>query len=226
MKKIITDSYKDVLKNTFSQSDLEYKGHKIIVEDDYEDDNIKTYYTVITPSGKTLYPDVTPYPYKGGVKAVELWIDAGYPARVGSGPWDVESLQKVLSKKYHRGILPPKDSETTWLTNQEPPLEGDSDLTNKFSSVVTAKKSPAWQRSEGKNREGGLNEKGRKSYEREHPGSNLKAPVTESNPTGKRKKRKDSFCARMKGMKSKLTSEETKRDPDSRINKSLRKWKC
>ena len=35
----------------------------------------------------------------------------------------------------------------------------------------------AWQRKEGKNQKGGLNEKGRKSYEREHPGSNLKAPV-------------------------------------------------
>lgn len=91
---------------------------------------------------------------------------------------------------------------------------------------VTAKKSPAWQRNEGKNDEGGLNEKGRKSYERENPGSDLKAPVTESNPKGERKSRQDSFCARMKGMKSKLTGEEAKNDPDSRINKSLRKWNC
>ena len=33
----------------------------------------------------------------------------------------------------------------------------------------------AWQRKEGKNKSGGLNEKGRKSYERENPGSDLKA---------------------------------------------------
>lgn len=89
-----------------------------------------------------------------------------------------------------------------------------------------AKKSPAWQRSEGKNPNGGLNEKGRKSYKKDHPGSNLKPPVKDSHPTGERKKRQDSFCARMKGMKSKLTSEETKNDPDSRINKSLRTWNC
>jgi hypothetical protein len=85
--------------------------------------------------------------------------------------------------------------------------------------------SPAWQRSEGKNPEGGLNEKGRKSYEKAH-GGNLKPPVTESNPSGERKKRQNSFCARMCGMKRVNTGSETKSDPDSRINKSLRKWNC
>ena len=78
----------------------------------------------------------------------------------------------------------------------------------------------AWTRKEGKSESGGLNEKGRKSYERETPGSNLKRPQPEG---GKRKK---SFCARMKGMKKKLTSKKTANDPDSRINKALRKWKC
>jgi hypothetical protein len=79
----------------------------------------------------------------------------------------------------------------------------------------------AWQRKEGKNKAGGLNEKGRKSYERENPGSDLKAPSKKvGNP------RRKSFCARMKGMKKKLTSSKTARDPDSRINKSLRAWNC
>jgi hypothetical protein len=78
----------------------------------------------------------------------------------------------------------------------------------------------AWQRKEGKNTKGGLNEKGRKSYERENPGSDLKAPQPEGGS------RRDSFCARMKGMKRKLTSTKTARDPDSRINKSLRAWNC
>ncbi len=80
--------------------------------------------------------------------------------------------------------------------------------------------SPAWTRKEGKSESGGLNEKGRKSYEAANPGSNLKAPQPEG---GSRKK---SFCARMKGMKKKLTSKKTANDPDSRINKALRKWKC
>ena len=79
----------------------------------------------------------------------------------------------------------------------------------------------AWQRKEGKNKSGGLNEKGRKSYERANPGSDLKAPSKK-----KGNKRRASFCARMKGMKKKLTSAKTARDPDSRINKSLRAWNC
>jgi len=79
----------------------------------------------------------------------------------------------------------------------------------------------AWTKKSGKNPEGGLNEKGRKSYERENPGSDLKAP---SKKVGN--KRRASFCARMKGMKNKLTSAKTANDPDSRINKSLRAWNC
>ena len=79
----------------------------------------------------------------------------------------------------------------------------------------------AWTKKSGKNSEGGLNEKGRKSYERENPGSDLKAPSKKvGNP------RRASFCARMKGMKKKLTSKKTASDPDSRINKSLRAWNC
>ena len=81
--------------------------------------------------------------------------------------------------------------------------------------------SAAWTRKEGKKKSGGLNEKGRKSYERQNPGSDLKAPSKKvGNP------RRKSFCARMRGMKKKLTSAKTARDPDSRINKSLRAWNC
>ena len=80
---------------------------------------------------------------------------------------------------------------------------------------------PAWQRKEGKSESGGLNAAGRASYNRANPGKpGLKAPQPEGGP------RKKSFCARMSGMKKKRTSEKTANDPDSRINKSLRKWKC
>ena len=79
-------------------------------------------------------------------------------------------------------------------------------------------KTPAWQRKEGKNPSGGLNAKGRASAKKQ--GMNLKAPQPEGGS------RKDSFCARMEGMKKKLTSPKTAKDPDSRINKSLRAWKC
>ena len=85
----------------------------------------------------------------------------------------------------------------------------------------THKEGAAWTKKSGKNKEGGLNEKGRKSYERENPGSDLKAPSKK-----KGNKRRTSFCKRMKGMKKKLTSKKTANDPDSRINKSLRAWNC
>lgn len=81
-------------------------------------------------------------------------------------------------------------------------------------------KTPAWQRKEGKNPSGGLNARGRASYNRA-TGGNLKAP---SKVVGN--KRRASFCARMKGMKAKLTSKKTANDPNSRINKALRAWNC
>ena len=90
--------------------------------------------------------------------------------------------------------------------------------------------SPAWQRKAGKNPSGGLNKKGVASYRRANPGSKLKTAVT-TKPSklkkgSKASKRRLSFCRRMKGMKKKLTSAKTARDPDSRINKALRKWNC
>jgi hypothetical protein len=90
--------------------------------------------------------------------------------------------------------------------------------------------SPAWQKSSGKNPEGGLNRKGIASYRAEHPGSHLSMAVT-TKPSklkagSKSANRRKSFCARMSGMKAKLTSAKTAHDPDSRINKSLRKWNC
>mgnify|MGYP003127683088 CR=1 FL=1 len=77
-----------------------------------------------------------------------------------------------------------------------------------------------------KSKSGGLTAKGRAKYNRA-TGSNLKAPVTgKAKPGSKAAARRKSFCARMKGMKRKLTSSKTANDPNSRINKALRKWRC
>jgi hypothetical protein len=88
----------------------------------------------------------------------------------------------------------------------------------------------AWQRKDGKDPKGGLNRKGIASYRRENPGSKLSMAVTTKpsklDPDSKSAKRRKSFCARMGGMKKRLTSKETAKDPDSRINKALRKWNC
>jgi len=77
----------------------------------------------------------------------------------------------------------------------------------------------AWTKKSGKNKSGGLNEKGRKSYERENPGSDLKAPSKKvGNP------RRKSFCARMKGMRKR--QKPSNNTGDDRLSKSLRAWNC
>ena len=88
---------------------------------------------------------------------------------------------------------------------------------------------PAWQRSAGKNPKGGLNAKGRASYNAANPGKpGLKPPVkkAEAARSPKSAARRKSFCARMEGMKRKNTSAKTASNPNSRINKSLRAWDC
>jgi hypothetical protein len=84
-------------------------------------------------------------------------------------------------------------------------------------------KSAAWTRKEGKDPKGGLNAKGRASAKAQ--GMNLKPPAPKPK-TDKDAARRKSFCARMEGMKSKLTGDKAKKDPNSRINKSLRAWNC
>jgi hypothetical protein len=83
-----------------------------------------------------------------------------------------------------------------------------------------------WQSINRKDKTDGLSPAAVKAYRRENPGSKLQTAVTEKNPSGKRASRRKSFCSRMSGMKSKLTSAKTARDPDSNINKALRRWNC
>jgi len=120
---------------------------------------------------------------------------------------EIEAIsRKILGVKVDNYLQKAMQSDDVMVRNGEPvPRFGvDTEL---------------WQTKKGENKNGGLNEKGRENYNRTHH-AHLKAPQPEGGS------RKASFCARMKGMKAKLTSEKTAHDPDSRINKSLRKWKC
>lgn len=78
-------------------------------------------------------------------------------------------------------------------------------------------KAGAWARKEGQDPNGGLNAKGRASYNRAN-GANLQAPQPEGGP------RRDSFCARSAGQ-MKMWPEAAK-DPDSRLRKARRAWNC
>jgi len=124
MKNIQTKSYKKAMHDDA----WSYKGHTCKIEIDIERDHrgvpevAKAYHTVVTPEGKTLYPDISPYDTDRST--VNMWIDAGYPPRQGVGNHDKKSLQALLAQKGqagHKGILPPKDNNTPWFTNQEPP---------------------------------------------------------------------------------------------------------
>ena len=87
-----------------------------------------------------------------------------------------------------------------------------------------------WQSVNRKDKTDGLSQKAVNAYRKENPGSKLKTAVTkkpsELKKGSKDAKRRSSFCSRMKGMKKRLTSAKTARDPDSRINKALRRWNC
>ena len=87
-----------------------------------------------------------------------------------------------------------------------------------------------WQKVNRKDKTDGMSKKAVKAYRKENPGSKLKTAVTKDpkklKKGSKSAKRRLSFCRRMKGMKKRLTSAKTARDPDSRINKALRRWNC
>ena len=84
----------------------------------------------------------------------------------------------------------------------------------------------AWTRKEGKNPKGGLNEKGRKSYEKANPGSDLKPPVSKEKAAKSPKSaaRRKSYCARSAGQAKDFPK--AAKDPNSRLNKARRKWDC
>jgi len=111
-----------------------------------------------------------------------------------------QEIHDMWTKKY-------KEIPDTWIMNEE-----------------------NWQHSKYKSDKGGLTKAGVMAYRREHPGSHLQTAVT-TKPSKLKKgskaaNRRKSFCARMSGMKKRLTSAKTAHDPDSRINKALRKWHC
>ena len=98
---------------------------------------------------------------------------------------------------------------------------------NESLSFDDLSETAAWRRSEGKNKNGGLNAKGVESYRKEHPGSKLQTAVTtppsELDPDSKAAKRRKSFCARMGGMPGPMKDENGK---PTRKALSLRKWNC
>ena len=89
-----------------------YKGHTCIITEDVEhEENIKLWHEVITPDGKRLTADISPYCSER--RALELWIDAGYPSRNQGqypiGPLDLTDLQRLAG--FRASYLLPLDQK-------------------------------------------------------------------------------------------------------------------
>ena len=192
---------------------------KKMKEENEVDECWKTHKKVgMKKKGGKMVPDCRP-------KNEEVVAEADKKGK-GSGSKDacyhkVKARFKVWPSAYGSGALVKcrKAGAANWGNSKKEEVE-----------YVDEAKSAAWQRKEGKRESGGLNQKGVDSYRAANPGSKLKTAVT-TKPSKLKKgsksaSRRKSFCARMGGMKKKLTSAKTANDPDSRINKSLRKWNC
>ena len=130
-----------------------------------------------------------------------------------AGPWNPQKAEAYVGKR----VLKNGDTLTAIKGSITPVPNGHLIKKDGTSLKKGGKVSPAWQRKEGKNPSGGLNAKGRASYNRANPGSKLKAPQPEGGP------RKRSFCARMSGVKGPATKPNGE---PTRTALALRKWNC
>jgi hypothetical protein len=171
---------------------------------------------------------VTPQNSPTGTKSVEQ--DKKYPARQNSQPVNVQygskGEKKITPMPAGQAGLMQYKYGSTWGMPQYQSYEPEGELVEYSNWREEIGLSEDWQKVNRQDKTDGLSKKAVDAYRREHPGSKLQTAVTEKKPKGKRAKRRASFCRRMKGMKSKLTSAKTARDPDSRINKALRRWNC
>ena len=136
----------------------------------------------------------------------------------------IESETGTKTRKFSqkRGIT--KGNENEPLSNIPPkkPIKDHYDWRTELDED--------WQKVNRNDKTDGMSKAAVKAYRSENPGSKLKTAVTKDpkklKKGSKSAKRRLAFCRRMKGMKKKLTSAKTSRDPDSRINKALRRWNC
>ena len=160
--------------------------------------------------GKEIIDTIKTNPVKAGAKVAKV---AAAPVAAGL------AVSKGVDALMKRGKKTQKESFSNW--RDELGFEG-KDSSKKIDED--------WQKVNRKDKTDGLSQKAVDAYRRENPGSKLKTAVTKDpkklKKGSKSAKRRLSFCRRMKGMKKKLTSAKTSRDPDSRINKALRRWNC
>jgi hypothetical protein len=207
----------------YQQKGMKKKGNKMVPncvpEKNHQKESIEEAVRLPSKSGNILAIILS---WKGKVYSVKMFFpQSKMPTRKDV----VYEIQKI----YPGCIL--RQYKVSTVGNGEPLIQVTNSkskdyLMNIHTIGEEVELEEDWQSINRKDKTDGLSQKAVKAYRREHPGSKLKTAVTEKKPTGKRKQRRSNFCSRMSGMKSKLTSAKTARDPDSNINKALRRWNC
>jgi len=82
-----------------------------------------------------------------------------------------------------------------------------------------------WQKVNRGDKTDGMSQKAVNAYKRENPGSKLQTAVTEKKPSGKRAKRRKSFCARSNGQR-KMHNIDCSKTPEKKICKARKRWNC
>lgn len=175
---------------------------------------VKESYRLPAQNGQLLH---IVHSWRGRTMMTQLFFPAG---RVPSRMEVADAINKVYPDSrllsYRVGDL---------IADQPLVQVSNSKSKNYLLNNKTIGESAAWTRKEGKNKEGGLNEKGRKSYEKENPGSDLKPPVSaeQAKKSPRSAARRKSFCSRMSGMEGPMEDEKGR---PTRKALALRKWDC
>ena len=190
------------------------------------------------PGGRAKFYGTEKKPIPEGFQNGETITEVKDKKGKGSGTKDacyhkVKSRYSVWPSAYASGALVKcrKVGAANWGNSSK--KEDFSDWKSEFiweDGDSSKKIEEDWQKTNRQDKTDGMSQKAVNAYRRENPGSKLKTAVTKKPSSLKRgskdAKRRKSFCSRMKGMKKRLTSAKTARDPDSRINKALRRWNC
>jgi len=166
-------------------------------------------------------------PKKKGIQEMKSFRELTAELQEKNEPTNPKLWSSVISQARSKFDVYPSAYANAWASKQYKSKGGGWKIKKEEVEQVD-EKSAAWQRKAGKNQEGGLNAAGRKSYERENPGSDLKAPVSaaqakKSGKGGKAANRRKSFCARMGGMPGPMKDEKGR---PTRKALALRKWDC
>jgi hypothetical protein len=180
---------------------------------------------VTTPTGEI-------HRYKSKKQAQEHYDSFGQQGVAEYGPAATAALQQG-QHPIQVAAADRKDQENTLNVNRAA-MKAQQDVANGLDPTQTAAgngvaEGENWSKHNNK-RAGGMSKKSVASYRRSHPGSKIQTAVT-TKPSKLKKgskaaKRRASFCARMRGMKKHRTGAKTANDPNSNINKSLRRWHC